>query len=114
MKFRAKKSQEEEQPPGFDLAMKNTELKEEIKELKEKQNSLLRESLKHQYLCYRMKTESEKILQEQKASLSSILEKVEQGLKLLKEEESGDTKAPKTRMTVLKENPKQKNKLHTE
>lgn len=113
MKVRGKKGQTPDQPVGLDLAIKNIELKEEIKELKEKQNALLRESLQHQYLRYKMKTESEKILEEQKASLSLILERVEYGLKLLKEEKKEHFK-PKPQAMAFKENPKQKNKLCTE
>lgn len=121
MKPRGRKGQDAEQTVGLDLAIKNTELKEEIRELKEKHNSLLRESLQNQYMRYKMRAESEKILEEQKASLSSILERVELGLKALKDESTDtghikDLRNLKTKSQPMpfKENPKQKNKLYTE
>ncbi|KAI5163091.1 hypothetical protein NEAUS03_2193 [Nematocida ausubeli] len=112
MKFKRKKQMEEDIPLGYDLATKNTELKEEIKGLKEKQNTLLRESLKHQYLRYRMQSDSERILEEQKVLLLQILQKIEQGLAALKEEDAKP--ANKKARQPLKENPKQKNTLYTE
>lgn len=57
---------------GLDLAVKNTELKEEIRLLKEKQNLLLRESLQHQYMRYRVQIEADRILQKQKAELQHL------------------------------------------
>ncbi|KAI5166095.1 hypothetical protein NEIG_01942 [Nematocida sp. ERTm5] len=112
MKFKRKKQIEEHPPIGYDLATKNTELKEEIKDLKERQNTLVQESLKHQYLRYKMQSDSERILTEQRTLLLEIIQKIEQGLALLKEEEAKPINK-KTRQP-FKENPKQKNKLYTE
>ncbi|KAH9385341.1 uncharacterized protein NEMAJ01_0237 [Nematocida major] len=114
MKFKRKRSAEEGYVVGLDLATKNTELKEEIRDLKEKQNALLRESLQHQYLRYKMKTESEKILHEQKVLLAGVLEKIEQSLHALRKEEPVSPQRPKEGRNPLKENPKQKSTEHTQ
>lgn len=64
MKFRfTRKAKEAE--ATLDLALKNTELKEEIRALKEQQNVLVRESLRHQYEEYKIRSELEAILSAQ-------------------------------------------------
>ncbi|OAG32300.1 hypothetical protein NEDG_02051 [Nematocida displodere] len=68
---------------SFDLAVKNTELKEEIKTLKEKQNLLMRESLQHQYLTFKIKSEAEALLAQHMVLLSQLSTTTDESIKAL-------------------------------
>lgn len=90
---------------GLDLAMKNIELKEEIRVLKEKQNTFVRESLQHQYMRYRLQVEIERVLQAQKEGLLRLIEQTEEALQAVK---NASLPAPATGPQPFKENPSAK------
>ncbi|KAI5173089.1 hypothetical protein NEFER03_2067 [Nematocida sp. LUAm3] len=69
---------------GLDLALKNTELKEEIKALKEKQNELSRDSLKHKYMRYRAQAETERILNDKKRALEGLIERIDSAVSYIR------------------------------
>ncbi|KAI5190114.1 hypothetical protein NECID01_0807 [Nematocida sp. AWRm77] len=77
---------EGEKIQGLDLAVKNIELKEEVRSLKEKHNVLLRESLQHQYLRYKIQRETEQVLVQQKHMLEETLASTNQLLHLIRKD----------------------------
>ncbi|KAI5186915.1 hypothetical protein NEHOM01_1799 [Nematocida homosporus] len=109
MKQRPKKTPDTEPVEGLDLAIKNIELKEEIRALKERQTTILRESLKHQYNRYRTQAEAERLLTTQKEALQALMTQTNEALQALKEmaqpptAQSNPTKSTPTQ--PFKENP---------
>ena len=89
---------------GLDLALKNIELKEEIRALKERQNTLLRESLQHQYMRHRVQIEAERILQRQKEELVRLTAQTEESLLAIKKA-SLPVPLPDTGPQTFRENP---------
>lgn len=69
-------------PAETDIALKNTELKEEVKRLKEKQSDLLREILQHKYAGYKLQAEVEALLVAHKNTLNLLVAETEQLLNI--------------------------------
>lgn len=86
MRHRTGRSEPGEHVQGLDLARKNTELKEEVRALKEQQNVLLRESLRHQYTRYKTNTEALRILEKHAELLQDLLLQTREGMREMQQD----------------------------
>lgn len=85
-----------EKASGQELAVRNTELKEEVRGHREKQAQLLREMLQHRYLRYRIQTETEQALVQQRALLEQALTSTDALLRVVRQDALAAGSAPPT------------------